>query len=194
MYIACMMKRYMLYPGLGVLLLALSCSDDSTRHNTSLPAGARLSLGGKLYRSGPELDPKTCEATGACDCCMGHMYFMNDSEFVAAEYCLHDNFYYRGTYRVHGSRVLLQSSGPALSGETQFDSLTADFGSSTLYTLQGMEPSEQEWSLSSCGEKNVFLTGSDEMPYASEDPGELDDFTRLLTGDSVLLKLKAPGR
>lgn len=66
-----------------------------------------LHLSGQSYRFGPSIDSTNCKINAPCDCCVSDIAFADDNKFVAVFYCLFDDTYAHGTYRIDGDKVYL---------------------------------------------------------------------------------------
>ena len=82
----------------------VSASVSKTDSIAPVPA---LHVAGQSYRFGPSVDSTSCKVIAPCDCCVSDIAFADDKKFIAIFYCLHQDSYAHGTYRIDGDKVYL---------------------------------------------------------------------------------------
>ena len=106
-----------LFPLIITLLFIGSChsgnapsGNQATLHQVddSIPP---LKLSGSLYRFGPQMDTILCKYEAPCDCCMTDLLFTDEKRFIAIFYCLTENTYAQGSYRVVNNKVYISFNG-----------------------------------------------------------------------------------
>jgi hypothetical protein len=148
---------------------------------------------GQLYFFAPELDTLKCQATGACDCCASHLLFLTDSEFVAVDYCLYDDCYYKGKYRIEGDKIAFQSDSirvnKVTNEEAEFDTFQRNLPQYFIQTSK-YKTFKFNWTMFECNGSLAFKTDINEMQYATADNEEKDNFIKTAKQDSIWLKLE----
>jgi hypothetical protein len=105
------MKRAI--PFIALILMLGACRQPSPNGNAALSKTDSIApvpplhVAGQSYRFGPSIDTSTCKVQAPCDCCVTDIAFPDDKHFVAIFYCLEDNTYAHGTYRIDGDKVYL---------------------------------------------------------------------------------------
>ncbi len=176
---------------LEIILLLFSCNPKTIDNSVKLNS-LSLAVVGKLYFLAPELDSAKCQAIGACDCCAGNLLFLTDTTFVAADYCMYDDCYYKGTYVVIGNEILFQSDSlrvdKVTNEETERDTIKFD---STPFSIQTSKYKtfKFKWTKFECNGAIGFKSDIKEMPFATPDYEGKNNFIKSINKDSIEIKL-----
>jgi hypothetical protein len=100
---------------ISALIYISSCNGKSRSFGTEDSLANAHILAGKLCFFAPEFDSTTLEVTVACDCCSGHIMFLDDSNFLQIDYCEAGTSFTRGKYVLDDKNLTLN-----------FDSITVD--------------------------------------------------------------------
>jgi hypothetical protein len=167
----------------------VSCNSKPTTETKIQPT---LKMTGQLYFFAPEMDTLKCQATGACDCCASHLLFLTDSEFVAVDYCLYDDCYYKGKYRIDGNKIAFQSDSIRVDRVTNEEAET-DTTQSNLPPFYIMTSKYKtfkfNWTMFECNGTLAFKTDIKETPFATADNEGKENFIKTTKKDSIWLKL-----
>lgn len=63
------------------------------------------SVTGQVFSLGPE--KQNCKAYGECDCCMSHLYFLDEKDFALVDYCECMKEISTGTYTFQSQTITL---------------------------------------------------------------------------------------
>lgn len=151
--------------------ILLSC--QSKRGPKEISVGAdKLELAGKILIYGPDVDATTCEVFGQCDCCAGHYVFINESEFVAIDYCEADQTYRKGTYKTNNNIVNLHVEDLVVDRTANWPAAGDEAGMEEMsYTLTKREVDHGTITLrlQQCEKNILFEVDSQETPFAAMD-------------------------
>ncbi len=179
-----------------ILTLGLFSCKSNTADKTLMTAGdslTKINLAGQLYVTAPDFDTVLCRATGECDCCSGNVLFLNDSEFVAVNYCVGNDTYYKGTYRQKNNTVLLLCNSLRVDKATNWAAETDTINKNLpAFIVKTREDNAVtlKWTKFSCKEKVCFKTDIKEIPYSAPNTELKNDFINELKQDSIWTKLE----
>lgn len=97
------------------MLSLLACNQTPDKKQTEVMTQSDLVLSGKIFFYAPEFDSTTGKATGHCDCCSGHLFFINDSEFLNIDYCEANTTFVAGKYKTKANEIMLMSDSICLT-------------------------------------------------------------------------------
>ncbi|MCH2223959.1 MAG: hypothetical protein MK066_04250 [Crocinitomicaceae bacterium] len=87
-----------------IALLLSSCSRDKDKNTlVGMP-----SIVGEVYFFTQNFDSIHCSVFSACDCCSGHMIFLEDDDFMYVDYCVGDISYHTGKYRFEKDSLFIK--------------------------------------------------------------------------------------
>lgn len=147
----------------------------------------------KVYFFAPELDEKTCRATGGCDCCSSHLIFTEGNRFIFIDYCMMDEVYSKGTYAMKNDR--LELTFDKLHVDRTFDeAASADQKAPEKYTMRKVrDKSAHSISLErlECNGQTIFRMTSGEKLYGTVDP-ETDsrELTEYMRKEGVWIQME----
>lgn len=150
-------------------------------------------LAGKIYNYGPEFDSTHCEATGACDCCGGNYYFINDSEYIDESVCVTSASYIKGKYKLNKDTLYIISDsilvyyGPdILINES---SNQQQYVPDSVIKVEKISPHIVQWKMLSCRQKKYFFNVEDKF-FATEDTSySMNDAIKNLINSGIFSKL-----
>lgn len=145
---------------------------------------------GQLYIFAPELDSATCEATGNCDCCSSNLLFLDDSIFVAVDYCLDIDTYYKGKYKIKDSTISFISNSlrvdKEVNWEAEVDTMNKEM---SAYFIKTRKDKIIEFKWASFHFKNKLCFKTSFGDFSTPDKGDKKDFINATKEDSVWYKL-----
>lgn len=152
------------------------------------------SLAGQVYIYAPEIDTTTCKATGACDCCSGNIYFLNDSIFIKVDICESNIAYSKGVYRIKKDFVELSIDSLNIEIEYNWEKETDTTGKVMAEYLikQSKTPTfTVKLTLLDCKNYICFITGDHQKLYVTPDKDlNVSEFIGQLKKDSIWHKLE----
>ncbi|MBX2946813.1 MAG: hypothetical protein KF725_13345 [Cyclobacteriaceae bacterium] len=155
--------------------ILLSCQPKRGPEETSVDVD-KLELTGKILIYGPDVDATTCEVFGQCDCCAGHYVFINESEFIAIDYCEADQTYRMGTYKTNNNIVSLHVKELVVDRTANWPAEGDESGMEEMsYTLteRKVDPITITLTLQQCEKNILFEVDSQETPFAAVDKNTL---------------------
>jgi hypothetical protein len=174
------------------LTFSMACDqNNSTKENTtSVPAQTSnivsfvsKSLNGELYIMAPSIDSTTCLAYGECDCCASHYAFLDDTTFIAVDYCLEGDTYYKGNYEMGNNNIILHFGNLVIQKEYNMDEVGSE-GSFKL-RLEKYDSQKIVYPLFLCKGNTCFKNPGDETHYATKDTMTLKKFIETLKADGI---------
>jgi len=73
------------------------------------------SFTGQVFLLAENYQPETCMAEAPCDCCGTELVFLSRRNFVMVAYCLPENSYFAGTYKIKDDQLSLSFQPGSLS-------------------------------------------------------------------------------
>lgn len=160
----------------------------------STSAPIKTSLAGQVYFYAPEIDSLTCASTGACDCCSGHIIFLNDTSFVSLDYCESETSYSKGSYHFSNNDLVIISDSisirrqynPARESDT-----TGKVLPEYLITDTMTAPYTQTLKRIVCKNSISFIMGDKETYYVTRDlKTSADDIIQTIKDDNIWDRLR----
>ncbi|UMY64369.1 MULTISPECIES: hypothetical protein [unclassified Flavobacterium] len=174
-----------------------SCQDRTADHSVHTIADtkpAKLDVAGQVYFYAPELDKKTCEAYGECDCCSGNILFLDERTFLTIDICESDVSYYKGTYKIVDGNLLLSYAGVRVEKNYNWERETDTTGTVTteyLIETSKTDPRTQTLTRIACEKNTCFKTNDTEAFFASPDKKQkIADLVRQIEEDGIWEKLE----
>lgn len=173
-----------------------SCNTNSTDNkntvaNFDTPQTKQIGdIVGQLYFYGPELDSVTCKATGSCDCCTSNLLFLNDSAFVALDYCIGGNTYYKGTYKIDKNSITFKSDSLRVDIEDNWQIETDTTGKNlpaSFIKVRKDRIFDFKWTSFYFRNRLCFKTSFNE--YSTPDNDSKQNFITAANADSIWIKL-----
>lgn len=174
------------------LPILLACNQqNSTKENTNtlkaitnnISAIERKSLNGQLYILAPSIDTTACLAFGECDCCASHYAFLDDSTFIATDYCLEGDTYYKGSYQLSSNDITLNFGALVIQKEYNME----EVGSDGSFKIRPEKYDSQKivYPLFQCKGNTCFKSPGEESHYATKDTMQLKAFIATLKADGI---------
>jgi hypothetical protein len=119
----------------------------------------------KVFYISPKLNTEDCSAyNDGCDCCDGKIVFLKNGTFISDFYCIPDNSYNTGTFKVENEKLILNYS----TKEVVYGPSNDDFSEEeeSLLRLDTVTIGTVSMDIIKCKEKYVFKGETD---YYSED-------------------------
>jgi hypothetical protein len=129
-------------------------------------------LAGQVYLFAPELDTTTCTVSGACDCCLSNVLFLNDTEFIVVNYCGADDYVSQGTYRADGSTVYLHYDSLSVDKVYNWEAETSTAGTTPPeYSISTKKTETRTVALiaMACADEPVYRIDGEEVYYGVAD-------------------------
>lgn len=193
------MQFYKLLPALLLILsIGFFACNSNTGHET-IDVGSDntkiepiKSLKGQLYFIAPELDSATSRATGGCDCCAGHLLFLNDSDFIAVDYCLGGDTYYKGSYEIEKTVVLFRADSLRVDKEENWEKYETDSGVADLpsFFVKSSKVKIFDFNWTGFNFKGRLCFKTSFGDYSTPDNKEKKDFIKSMKADSIWQKLE----
>lgn len=194
------MTKFVKYIFIFVLVGIISCNEPSkenaqqivieTAQTKSLPP---FNLVGQFYFAAPELDSVHCKSTGACDCCASGILFLSDSTFLYVAYCLQDDTYFKGTYKINNDEVVFYSDKLRIDILTDItvDSSNSVSDTTHIETHYVQKAYTFKWKEFLCKDKICFVDEEDTLyaHYAIPAPELKENFITTIKKDSIWYKL-----
>lgn len=163
----------------------LTQNSDSTQ---TKPIGKVV---GQIYFFAPELDSATVKATGGCDCCSSNLLFLNDSVFVAVDYCIGNDTYYKGTYKVHNNSISFRCDSLRVDREENWETETDTTGKDLPpFFIKVRKDKNVEFTWTSFYFKNKLCFKTSFGDYSTPDNDEKKGFIATTKADSIWTKLE----
>lgn len=142
---------------------------------------------GKVFSFGPELDKRTCQSFGECDCCTYDLLFITDSTFVLIDRCVPGASYSKGSYILKDSSIVVTTDGVCINETIVFKDST-DFDSETIaYETEQIDPATTILKMDNCN-GSVILRIEDD--YGTFDRSiSLGKTLKVLEKQGILQKL-----
>ena len=124
-----------------------------------------LELSNKVFYISPQLNTEQCIAyNDGCDCCDGRIVFLKNGTFISNFYCIPEESYNIGTFKIENSRVKLNYSNKVavLGPESE-----TDFDGKDILKLEKITGGTTYLEIIKCGKKYVLKSKLD--GYFSED-------------------------
>lgn len=163
----------------------VTLNSDSTQ---TKPIGR---VNGQIYFFAPELDSATGKATGGCDCCSSNLLFLNDSVFVAVDYCIGNDTYYKGTYKVGSNSITFRCDSLRVDREENWETDTDEIGKDLppfFIKVRKDKNVEFTWTSFYFKDKLCFKTSFGD--YSTPDSEDKQRFITATKADSIWTKLE----
>jgi len=122
-------------------------------------------LSNKVFYISPQLNTEQCTAyNDGCDCCDGKIVFLKNGTFISNFYCIPEESFNTGTFKVVDSRIKLHYSKKSAILAPEDEN---DFDANSVLKLDSIGGGITFLDILPCGNKYVFKSKSDE--YYSED-------------------------
>jgi hypothetical protein len=124
-----------------------------------------IELSNKVFYISPELNTEQCLAyNDGCDCCDGRIVFLKNGTFISNFYCIPEEIYNTGTFKIVNSKIKLNySSKSAVLAPKSED----DFDGNNILKLENIKGETTYLDIIKCNEKYVFKSQLD--GYFTED-------------------------
>lgn len=188
-----MKKTLNILTALLVVLGFIACNSNETSNttatNTKQNKSELTTMSGLHYWFAPELDSAKVQATGACDCCASSYLFLNDSEFVAADWCVGEDWYSKGTYHIQDGIISFYYDSLQVSSELNWDAELDTTGTvfpPYFINIQKEGRKIDKWTSFMFKEKICF---HNEYGFATPNNEGKEDFIEAVKQDSIWYKL-----
>lgn len=119
----------------------------------------------KVFYISPKLNTENCTAyNDGCDCCDGKIVFLKNGTFISNFYCIPDETYNTGTFKIENKKLVLDySHKEAVYGPSKDDYSEEE---ESVLRLDSVKAATTTIDILRCKDHYVFKNGSD---YYSED-------------------------
>jgi hypothetical protein len=122
-------------------------------------------LSNKVFYISPQLNTEQCLAyNDGCDCCDGRIIFLENGTFISNFYCIPEEIYNTGTFKIENSRIKLQYSNKSAVFAPENEN---DFDGNNVLKFENITGETTYLDIIPCGKKYVFKSKLD--GYFSED-------------------------
>jgi hypothetical protein len=153
---------------LVLLILGFLFSCQNKENKTLIKKNKKelnVELSNKVFYISPNLNTEECIAyNDGCDCCDGRIVFLENGTFISNFYCIPEERYNTGTFKIENSKIKLNySSKSAFLAPENED----DFDGNNILKLEIIKGETTYLNIIKCNEKYVLKSELD--GYFSED-------------------------
>lgn len=151
-----------------LLILALASCQKKETEPGAKPAEDFLEtadLYSKVYYISPKLNTEDCTAyNDGCDCCDGKIVFLKNGTFISDFYCIPDQSYNTGTFKIENKKLILDySNKEAVYGPSKEDYSEEE---ESVLRLDSFNCGKVSLDIIRCKKNYIFKSESD---YYAED-------------------------
>jgi hypothetical protein len=153
---------------LVIIAVFFSCQKKETEPVTAKPVEETIQtsdLYSKVYYISTELSTESCTVQNpGCDCCDGAISFLENGTFVSEFYCLPNQTYQTGTFKIENKKLVLEYSNK----EAVYGPANEDYSEEeeSTWRLDSIKGGISKLDIIRCKKQYIFKDGSD---YYAED-------------------------
>jgi hypothetical protein len=170
---------------LGLIIASCGGQDDDYVSNP---------LMGKVYLFGIDFDENKCDVLAQCDCCAFHLSFIDESQFISTTYCMGDEGYRKGKYKLIDDTLTLIFDNKHVKKEYNWDVEIDTTGSETqehFIETSNLPPLTQKISVFYCQDKLFLKNESNDGVYFGQvDKTTVREMRKNMENDDIWGKLE----